>query len=206
MSQVNGKYIKDENNNIISPITSTETIYYKDGYDNSGDSNKNLQSLFSDNIYYENSSSIKEVTFDNYIIKENTFYEYKISGTLDGDTGAASSVLITPLIGIPGASRVNFFGYINNQVSAVSNDNFNSGLMIARGITGNRFLYSGTIHLSSSGVLQNVANGGTVNGNDTLNIQIRTLLAGYSGSLTGFKLQASSSGNLRDSKFVMKRI
>lgn len=60
--------------------------------------------------------------------------------------------------------------------------------MLARGITGNGFLYTGTIFYNAS-VLQSVSNGGTVNGNDTLNIQIRTLLSGYSTqTLQGFTL------------------
>jgi hypothetical protein len=31
MSQINGKYLKDENGNIISPITSADSIFYMGG-------------------------------------------------------------------------------------------------------------------------------------------------------------------------------
>ena len=157
-----------------------------------GGANINLQSCF-DGDYQYSASNIVTLTISDLVINRGQFYHFEVCGSFVGNVGDTCSLLLTPLSGIPVMSRVNISGVMNNKLDNVTNDNFNRGLMIGRGIVGNSFLYSGTICFNNTS-LNCICSGGTVNGNDTINVLIRTILSPFnSTNITGFKIETTDS-------------
>ena len=189
MSNVNGKYIKDENGNIFSPITSAGSVIGKRSI---GGANINLQSCF-DGDYQYSAANVVELNIPDLVINKGQFYHFDVCGSFVGNTGDLASLLLTPLSGVPDISRVNISGSVNNDWSIVTNDNFGRGLMIARAFVGNSFLYSGTICFNNASI-NSICYGGSANGNYTVNVLIRSILSPFNSSnVTGFKIETTNS-------------
>lgn len=198
MSTVNGKYIKDENSNIFSPITSAGSVIGKRSI--GGEANINLQSCF-DGDYQYSASNITTLTISDLVINKGQFYHFDVCGAFVGNSGDISSLLLTPLSGVPVTSRVNIAGTTLNAWGNTTNDNFNRGLMIARARVGNSFLYSGTICFNNT-ALSSVCFGGSVNGGDTINVLIRTILSPFNDTnITGFKIETIDSSHFSVNNF-----
>lgn len=167
----------------------------------------NLQDVLSEEFEYNSESSIQSLSIP-IKIEARKFYNIKIAGTMRSDSaggGEALNVYLTPSIGLQGTQRINFFGMINSAVNFVTNDNYNDGLMIARATRGNGFLYTGEIYYSGS-VLQSLSCGGVVNGSNTLNLQIRTILAGFTTeTLQGLNLSVNSGSQLSNYSIMINR-
>lgn len=97
MSEVKGKYLKDENGEIFSPITSASSIVAVP-YSSLG--KIKLDYFYQGYLKYVNASSIKNITFSGLEFEKNCFYDFNIAGTISGDAGSTGSILFKPNIRI----------------------------------------------------------------------------------------------------------
>ena len=157
-----------------------------------GGANINLQSCF-DGDYQYSAANVVELNIPDLVINRGQFYHFDVCGSFVGNTGDLASLLLTPLSGVPDTSRVNISGSVNNDWSNVTNDNFGRGLMIARAVVGNSFLYSGTMCFNNTSI-NSICYGGSTNGNNTINVLIRSILSPFNSSnVTGFKIETTNS-------------
>lgn len=151
-----------------------------------------MQSCF-DGDYQYSAANVVELNIPDLVINKGQFYHFDVYGSFVGNPGDLASLLLTPLSGVPVTSRVNISGSVYNDWSIVTNDNFGRGLMIARAVVGNSFLYSGTICFNNTSI-NSICYGGSANGNNTINVLIRSILSPFNSSnVTGFKIETKNS-------------
>lgn len=95
---VKGRYLRDENNEIFSPITSSSSIVA--GVNKYNNENIKLDYFYDSYVKYVNSDTISTVNFADLKFEKGCFYDFNIAGTITGDAGATGSVLIKPNIRI----------------------------------------------------------------------------------------------------------
>lgn len=116
MSQINGKYLKDENGNIFSPITSTQSIF-----DNDGISLKNLLLRFKTiKVWIRNTNrGSSKVSYDK--IEGQVITSFVIGGAGTKNTAHITSIIpeISESESNGGGSRVVGVHVINEVVQDV---------------------------------------------------------------------------------------